>query len=204
MNYKFLCVDFQNEFVDRNGKWFNGGKSIEFIKNELIPFLIKKQIKISEIISDYRPPRNKDSGVGCIPGEFGYQSALPNEIKENQAWIKCMNSPLWTRNNIGDKNKQAGLPFQDTIGFDRWLKMQFGEPNHSFTIILFGLTLDCCVLATAQELYWRGYNVKILLEATDVMPNKNQEKVKQQIVKGEVLNHWLQFINFKQLCVEIK
>ena len=71
-------------------------------------------------------------------------------------------------------------------------------------IILFGLTLDCFVLAAAQELKWHGYNLKILVEATDVMPNKNQNEIKEQIVSGEVLNHWLRFIKFDELINELK
>ncbi len=201
--YKFLCVDFQNEFASKNGKWYNGGKSIDFINQTLSPYLAKKSLRVDEIISDYRPPRNKDSGIGCIPGEFGYQSALPDEIRNNDPWIKCMNSPVWTRKNIGNKFKKPGLPYQNTRAFNNWLKSKFGEPNNNLTIILFGLTLDCCVLATAQELYWHGYNFKILVEATDVMPNKDQLKIKNQIINGEVLNHWLNFITFEELIKQL-
>ena len=203
MEYKFLSVDFQNEFADKNGKWFNGGESVSFVKKKLVPFLKKKQIRVSEIISDYRPPRNSDSGVGCIPGEFGFESSLPDEVREKNPWIKCMNSPIWVRKNIGVKDKKAGAPYQDCKKFDKWLKQQFGKPREDLTIVLFGLTLECCVLSTAQELYWHGYNFVILTEATDVMPNKNQTEIKQQIVEGEVLNHWLKFVGFAELQKEI-
>ena len=202
MQYKFLSVDFQNEFADIKGKWYNGGKSIEFVKTQLVPFFKENNIKINEIISDYRAPRLADSGVGCIPGEFGFESILPTDIKEKDVWIKCMNSPIWIRDNIGIKDKQPGHPYQDTSLFDKWLLDKFGQPSETLTIILFGLTLDCCVLATAQELKWRGYNVKILIEATDVMPNKNQIEIKNQITNGEVLNHWLNFINFDEIKKE--
>ena len=57
MQYKFLCVDFQNEFADVKGKWFNGESSIKFVKKTLIPYFKNKKIKVSEIISDYRSPR---------------------------------------------------------------------------------------------------------------------------------------------------
>lgn len=197
--YKFLSVDFQNEFANIKGKWFNGGESIRFIDKKLVPFFKKNKIKVNEIISDYRPPRNSDSGIGCIPGEFGYESTFPKEVREENPWIKCMNSPIWVRKNIGDKDLLPGKPYQDSKSFDNWLKKQFGTPNDDLTIILFGLTLDCCVLATAQELCWRGYKFKILIEATDVMPNKNQKIIKEQIIDGEVLNHWLDFIEFKEL-----
>ena len=202
MQYKFLSVDFQNEFADPEGKWFNGGTSIDFVKNTLIPFFRKNSIKISEIVSDYRPLRLADSGIGCIPGEFGFESVFPMDIKENNVWIKCMNSPIWVRKNGGIKEKTPGQPYQNSNAFNKWLLKQFGKPNENLTIILFGLTLDCCVLATAQELKWHGYNCKVLIEATDVMPNKKQEEVKNQIVNGEVLNHWLKFISFEELQKE--
>ncbi len=199
MNYKFLSVDFQNDFAHPKGKWFNGGKSIKFVNTKLIPFLKQNQLKVSEIISDYRAPRLKGFGIGCIPGEFGFESILPDEVKEKPIWVKCMNSPTWIRKNCGIKNKKPSFPFQDTKSFDKWLIKQFGKPTEDLTIILFGLTLDCCVLATAQELRFRGYNFKILIEATDVMPNKNQDEIKKQIVYGEVLNHWLNFIAFDEV-----
>lgn len=202
MIYKFLSVDFQNEFADEKGQWYNGGKSIDFVKNQLIPFFRKNNIKTYEIISDYRSPRLADSGIGCIPGEFGFESILPNDVKEKDVWIKCMNSPIWVRDYGGIKDKTPGQPYQDTKAFDFWLKRKFGEPIDNLVIILFGLTLDCCVLATAQELRWHGYNVKILIEATDVMPNKNQDEIKKQITNGEVLNHWLKFIGFDDLKKE--
>ncbi len=204
MNYKFLSVDFQNEFADKNGKFFNGGKSIDFIQKTLIPFLQKNNIKVCEIISDYRLPRKKSSSAGCIPGEFGFQSALPENVRDVSPWIKCMNSPIWIRKNIGKKDKKAGIPYQDAKKFNKWLKSHFGQPSEDLTIILFGLTLDCCVLSVAQELYWHGYRFKILIEATDVMPNKNQEEVKRQLVGGQVLNHWLKFIKFEDLIKDFK
>ena len=44
MNIQFICVDFQKDFSDPRGKWFNKGSSVNFIKEELIPYLKEKEI----------------------------------------------------------------------------------------------------------------------------------------------------------------
>ena len=203
MNIQFICVDFQKDFSDPRGKWFNGGNSVNFIKEELIPYLKEKEIKINEIISDYRPPRPGKGGIGCIPGTLGYESDIPNDIKNNDIWIKCMNSPIWVRDNIGDKDKIAGQPYQDPEKFNKWLYKNVGKPDNIDLVILFGLTMDCCVLCTAQELYFRGYNVKILYEAVDSMDSENEEYKRQLSEKSPILT-WASFITFDELKNLIK
>ncbi len=39
MNIKFICVDFQKDFSDEKGKWYNQGTSINFIKKDFTKFL---------------------------------------------------------------------------------------------------------------------------------------------------------------------
>jgi nicotinamidase-related amidase len=199
MDYKFLCVDFQNYFAEKGCKQYNGGDSIGFITDTLIPFLRGKNRLVSEIISDYRLPRPFGRNDDCRPCDFAYLSKLPDDIKSKNVWVKSMNSPIWVRKNGGKANSKTALPYQNPKKFDKWLRKEFGEPKKELTIIVFGLTLDCCVLAVCQELFWRGYQCKILTEATDPMPNKNQAKIKDEIVNGEILKHWLKFIRFGEL-----
>ena len=203
MNIKIICVDFQKEFSDSRGKWFNKGSSIKFIKEVLIPFLKDKKIIINEIVSDYRQPRLGDTGVGCIPGTLGYESDIPKDIKNNDIWIKCMNSPIWVRDNIGNKDKNAGLPYQDPEKFNNWLINNIGSPDEVDLIILFGLTMDCCLLCTAQELNLRGYKVKMLYEAVDPMDSTNEKYKKQLSEKSPILT-WSGFITFEELKKIIK
>lgn len=198
MNIKFICVDFQKDFSDEKGKWFNHGTSVNFIKNDFIKFLNDKNIKINEIISDYRAPRPGKRGIGCVPGTFGYESDIPDFIKNKDVWIKCMNSPIWVRNNIGDEHKQPGIPYQDPNGFNDWLNRNIGLPEDVDLIILFGLTMDCCVLCTAQELNFRGYKVKMLYEAVDSMDPTNLEYKKQLSEQSPILT-WTSFITFEEL-----
>lgn len=194
MKYKIISIDFQKDFVLKGGKSYRGRPAIKFIKDILIPYLIDKNIKIAEIVSDYRQPRLGDRGNCCKPGEWGYESEIPKIIKNKNIWIKCMNSPIWTRNNIGDSNKKPGLPFQDSKKFNEWIKKTIGSPKIT-EIILIGLTLDCCVLCTAQEFNFRGYKVKILKDATDTYSGDQKEK--DDICKS-VITNWASIITWKE------
>ena len=63
--------------------------------------------------------------------------------------------------------------------------------------------MDCCVLCTAQELNYRGYNVKILYEAVDSMDPTNEEYKRQLSEKSSILT-WTSFITFDELKKLIK
>ena len=106
-----------------------------------------------------------------------------------------MNSPIWTRDNIGDPNKIAGLPYQDTKGFGEWLEENIGKPEE-VTPVLFGLTIDCCVLSTLQELSWRGYYPLVLKEAVDHY--RGTEEAKEAVLKTPI-NNWADAITWDEL-----
>lgn len=65
------------------------------------------------------------------------------------------------------------------------------------TVMLIGLTVDCCVLCTAQELSFRGYTVKILEEATDSYSGDFQEKM--DILDNKPLKNWAERISWEEL-----
>lgn len=178
IDFDLICVDFQRDFADENGINSNKGKSVEFIKNTLFPTLIDKNIKVSEIISDYRLPRGKSKNESCVPGTFGYESLLPKELRKGKPWIKCMHNPLWTRNSIGIASAALGKPYQDPLAFDAWIDEHLANKR----VVLFGLTTECCVLQVASELYFRGFDVYCIYEATDPM----NERLKY---KDEIINH---------------
>jgi nicotinamidase-related amidase len=71
-----------------------------------------------------------------------------------------------------------------------------GSANETEAVVLIGLTLDCCVLCTAQELSFRGYKVKFLVEAVDTYCGSQEEK--QAILKVPLAN-WGQPISWEQL-----
>lgn len=204
MNVKFISVDFQKDFSNPIGKNFNKGKSVDFIKNVFIPYCRENHLIINEIISDYRHPRpsKKGDGCSCIPGTEGYKSEIPVDIKNKNQWIKCMNNPIWTRKNAGIANKQAGIPYQDPEGFNKWLEETIGTPSETDLVVLIGLTMECCVFCTGQELFFRGYNVKILYEGTD--PMETGEDYKNNIIANPPFNIWNNIIRFDELKEYIK
>jgi len=108
-----------------------------------------------------------------------------------------MNSPIWVRKNIGLANKKPGIPYQDTKAFNKRLDKVIGTPEDAGEIILFGLTVDCCVLCTAQELSRRGYKVKIINEAVDSYSGDKKEK--EQIINNHPLVNWAKGISWKTL-----
>jgi nicotinamidase-related amidase len=194
MKTKIISIDFQKDFTAEGGICYKARPSVDFIKHTLVPFLESKNLKIAEIISDYRQPRLGDRGDCCHPGEWGYESEISETVKDKDIWLKCMNSPIWVRDNIGDSTKQPGLPYQDPKKFNEWLKREIGKPDE-VAILLIGLTLDCCVLCTAQELSFRGYTVKILKEAVDVYSGNQDEK--EMLCKAPIEN-WAEVITWKE------
>lgn len=194
MKYSLIAIDLQNDFTTEGGQHYIKRPCVNYLKNNVFPFLKERSIKINEIISDYRPPRPGDRGTGCVPGTWGYESIIPKEIVKSQ-WIKCMNSPTWIRENIGNAKKEAGPPYQDTRMFSEWLDKNVGKPDEVIPV-LFGLTIDCCVLSTLQELSWRGYYPKVLYEGTDHY--KATKEAKDMVIES-ALNNWGNVIHWDEL-----
>lgn len=197
MNIKFISVDLQQDFSAKGGKHYAARLAVGFIKKILLPYFHKKRIKVSEIILDYRREYNRKDNNACIPGTWGYASEIPTKNKNKDIWVKCQNSPIWITKNIGNSKKQPGTPYQDPKAFTRWLNINIGKPEDVDFVVLIGLTLDCCVFCTAQELKFRGYKVKILEEATDV--NHGGKKDKEMILKNYPLKNWARPITWKEL-----
>ncbi len=198
MKYEFIAIDIQNEFASEGGKFYSFKPSVIFLNTVLFPYLRKNNIKINEIISDYRQPRPGDAGDGCCPGEWGYQSLIPNDLRKS-LWIKCMNSPIWIRENIGIKDKKPGQPYPDSKVFGKWINDNIGVPGEVRPII-FGLTVDCCVLSTVQEFRWRGYNPIIIREAVDHASGSEADK--NLVLEKTALRWWaevLDWVEFSKL-----
>jgi nicotinamidase-related amidase len=198
-NYSFISVDLQNDFASKGGKGYTYKPSIDFLKKEIFPCFQRKNIKVNEIISDYRQPRPGDRGDLCYPGTWGYESILPSKLRKS-LWIKCMNSPIWVRDNIGNPDKEPGLPYQDTKAFSEWLNKNIGKPK-DVTPVVFGLTIDCCVLSTLQELNWRGYYPLVVEEAVDHRTGKREDKMK---VLVSTIENWSDIVSWQDLKSKIK
>lgn len=194
VNYKFIAVDLQNVFASKGGKHYVRRPSVDFLKDNIFLYLDEKGIKVCEIASDYRQPRPGDKDESCVPGAWGYESIVPRELVKAQ-WIKCMNSPIWVRENIGNPNKVAGLPYQDTKAFGEWLDKNVGGPDEVIPV-LFGLTIDCCVLSTLQELNWRGYYPQVIREGVDHY--LATEEAKEAVLKTPIPN-WAEVVSWEDV-----
>lgn len=194
MKYEFISVDLQNDFASEGGRHYRSRPSVHFLTGDVFTYLKERSIKISEITSDYRAPRPGYSGKGCEPGTWGYESIVPREIVKS-VWIKSQNSPLWSRDNIGIPDKEPGWPKQDVAGFSAWLENNIGRPEDT-TPVVFGLTVDCCVLSLLQELRWRGYSPLILEEGVDHYDGTAESK--DMVLKSTARN-WGKEISWKEL-----
>lgn len=192
MDFDLISVDFQYDFADKQGLNFNRGSSADFVKSTLIPFLKNNKIKVSEIISDYRLPRGKSKNESCVPGTKGFDSLIPQELRKGKQWIKCMHNPIWIRKNIGKENIQLGEIYQDSEAFNSWINEHISHRK----VVLFGLTTDCCVLQTASEFYFRGYDVYVIYEATD--PMNERLDYKDEIMYHSTLAIYAKIIRFSE------
>lgn len=194
MTTSLLAIDLQNDFTSPGGKHYIRRPVVAFLERVLFPWLTDHKIRVNEIISDYRQPRPGDRDESCIPGTWGYESIVPPNLVKAR-WIKCMNSPVWVRTNGGNPRKRAGLPHQGTHRFGNWLLRNVGN-RERVTPVVFGLTIDCCVLSTVQELNWRGYRPIILREGVDHYTGKSFDK---NAILHSPINNWATVMSWKTL-----
>jgi nicotinamidase-related amidase len=193
---KIISVDFQKEFSAEGGRCYVPRPCIPFIKDVFVPFARERGLKIAEIISDYRLPRQGSSFHACIPGTEGYESEIPQDVKHESVWIKALSSPGWIREHGGDADKEPGLPYPDPQRFSQWLSQTVGLPAEDSEIILIGLTIDCCVLSVLEELRYRGYQPSVLNEGVDTYSGEAQEK---EFLMKKVVTYWGKSVNWDEL-----
>jgi hypothetical protein len=193
MKYEFVCVDLQNEFASTGGRFYSAKPSLSFLQNILFPFFRAENVKVNEIMSDYRQPRPGDGGDGCFPGDWGYESLLPGDLRKS-VWVKCMNSPIWIRENIGT-NRAPGLPYPDSQRFGEWIETFIGEPS-AVRPVIFGLTIDCCVLSAVQEFRWRGFSPIVIREAVDHA--SGDERDRDLVLEKTAVSWWAEAVNWTQ------
>lgn len=178
MSVVFLSIDLQNDFATAGGAHYSRRPCVQFIRDTVFPFVRERGCTIVEIISDYRASEpGKDTSV-CVPGMWGYESLIPDDIKHPSTWVKSEPSPMWIREGAGKANDLPGIPYPSPNGFGKWLSETIGPPASGQDIVLIGLVLEICVLSTLQELHHRGYRAKVLFEGVDTYSgNLEQKKV---------------------------
>ena len=146
-------------------------------------------MNILSIRSDYSLPRPGDQVALCEPGTCGYKEDYPVwleghlDVTSGRRWTKSMNNPTWVRRE-GPNTPPVAMADR----FTAWLYCNLVRGP----VVLAGLTLDCCVLATAMELNHRGYDVKILLPATDTYCGSLDAKT----AVSQVVSNWATCIGF--------
>lgn len=176
MSIKILAVDLQNEFAVEGGCLYRPRPCVPFIQTTLLPFVRARGYSIAEIVSDYRVTPPASGAASCVPGEWSYQSIIPADLKHPWVWVKAEPSPAWIREGGGQPETLPGAPYPAPHAFSAWLMATIGPPHPQDEILVVGLMLEICVLATLQELYYRGYRAKVLLEGVDTYMGTLEQK----------------------------
>ena len=192
--YALIAVDLQNDFAAEGGKLYSPKPCLLFLRSTLFPYLESCGMQISEIVSDYRRPRPGYTKGCCEPGQWGHDSIVPAG-RTGSRLVKSMNSPVWTRENIGEADGEPGPPYPDPERLTAWLRTALGEPGDVLPVV-FGLTVDCCVLCVAQELSWRGYETLVLREGVDCPSGKPDDR---DTVLATTVQNWAGTIVWQQL-----
>lgn len=192
----FLAVDLQNEFCVEGGALYRPRPCVPFINDTFLPFVRKHGYTIAEIISDYRTTAPRTDTSMCVPGQWGYQSLIPTDLKHPCVWVKAEPSPAWTRAGAGQVEQLPGVPYPAPDAFSAWLAATVGAPTAAQDIILVGLMLEICVLSTLQELKYRGYRVKVLVEGVDTYAGTVEQK---HLLFATLFPFWGQAISWQDI-----
>ena len=196
MTLKILSVDLQNEFSAEGGALYRHRPAVTFLQEIFLPFVRERGYTVAEIISDYRPTPPATGAASCVPGQWGYQSIIPADVKHPWVWVKAEPSPVWIRAGGGQAERPPGAPYTDPQAFGEWLMATLGPPTQEDEIVLVGLMLEICVISTLQELYFRGYRAKVLFEGVDTYAGSLEQK---QVLFATLFPFWGQATYWQDL-----
>lgn len=191
-----ISVDVQNEFSAPGGGLYAPRPCIPFLTDTFVPFVRQHGYTIAEIISDYRTTAPNAGESMCVPGQWSYESLIASDIKHPWVWVKAEPSPAWTRAGAGDAHQLPGEPYSAPDTFTAWLAATIGPPDQHNEIVLVGLMLEICVLSTLQELKYRGYEVKVLVEGVDTYSGNAEQK---RLFLETLFPFWGQSISWHEL-----
>lgn len=174
---RLLSVDFQNDFVSPGGVHFRGQPCVEFVTGTVVPFARTHGAAVAEIVSDYRSPDGDAADTTCVPGQWGYESMIPADVKPVASWVKASIAPTWVRDGGGRADAVPGPARLDPDGFATWLDTALGPPDRGGPVVIMGLVLEVCVLATLIELRLRGYPAVVLVEGVDTYDGDRRRKL---------------------------
>jgi nicotinamidase-related amidase len=173
---RLLSVDFQNDFISPGGVHYNGQPCVDFVTDTVVPYARAHGLPVAEIVSDYRSPGRNDAAATCAPGRWGYESGIPADLVPAPRWVKASIAPTWVRDGGGRADAVPGPARLDPHGFTDWLESTLGPPAAAEPVVLVGLMLEVCVLATLIEVHLRGYPITVLFEGVDTADGDQQRK----------------------------
>ena len=174
---RLISVDFQHDFVSPGGVHYRGQPCVKFVTGTVVPFVRAHGITVAEIVSDYRSPGGDDVDATCVPGQWGYESVIPADVKPAAPWVKASIAPTWVREGGGRADAIPGPARPDPTGFSTWLDAAIGPPDRSGPVVIMGLVLEVCVLATLIEIGLRGYSAVVLIEGVDTYDGDQRRKL---------------------------
>jgi nicotinamidase-related amidase len=174
---RLISVDFQHDFVSPGGVHYRGQPCVGFVTDTVVPFARAHGIAVAEIVSDYRSPGGDDADATCVPGQWGYESAIPADLKPVTPWVKASIAPTWVRDGGGRADAVPGPARSDPAGFATWLDAAIGPPDRGGPVVIMGLVLEVCVLASLIEIRLRGYPAVVLIEGVDTYDGDRRRKL---------------------------
>ena len=201
MKYALVSVDFQNSYLLKGQEFYCSRPGLlSGITRNLYPLLKKYDIRVFQIMSDYRAP-SKEHKIGCQPGTIGFMSGLDNKYCEGETFYKANISPLWQRKNIGLADSPTDEPYVDTKKFTDWINNNFDSPSET-KIILMGIGIESSMFATAKEFSQLGYDVYFLFEACDTI--RHNKAYKRLLFENSPLLEYVGLITYKKLAKDLK
>ncbi|MEQ7011065.1 hypothetical protein ABN028_33290 [Actinopolymorpha sp. B17G11] len=173
---RLISVDFQHDFASPGGVHYGGQSCVEFVTDTVVPFARTHGVAVAEIVSDYRSPGGDDADATCVPGQWGYVSVIPADVKPAAPWVKGSIAPTWVRDGGGRAAAVPGPARPDPAGFAAWLDSAIGPPDPSEPVVIMGLVLEVCVLASLIEIRLRGYPAVVLIEGVDTSDGDQPRK----------------------------
>lgn len=174
---RLISVDFQHDFAAPGGVHYRGQPCAGFVTNTVVPFARAHGVAVAEIVSDYRSPGGNVADSTCVPGQWGYESAIPADLKPVAPWVKASIAPPWARDGGGRADAVPGPARLDPTGFANWLEAAIGPPGGSEPVVIMGLVLEVCVLASLIEIRLRGYPAVVLIDGVDTYDGDQRRKL---------------------------
>lgn len=201
MKYALVSVDFQNSYLLKGQEFYSSRPGLlSGITRHLYPLLKKYDIRVFQIMSDYRAP-SKEHKIGCQPGTIGFMSGLDNKYCEGETFYKANISPLWQRKNIGLADCPTDEPYLEPKKFHDWVRNNFDTPSET-KIILMGIGIESSMFATAKEFSQLGYDVYFLFEACDTI--RHNKAYKRLLFENSPLLEYVGLITYKKLAKDLK